>query len=234
MKRVGNVVLVTGVSRGLGTELGVTLTRAGYRVIGVDRSPCPSRLRRKGFEFIQTDITNPKQVGRLKKIVEGKYETVDVLINNAGRLIPHWLGKSSLDDWNKVIALNLTAPFMLVNAFVLGMNEFAKDPLVINISSISGFLGGPFCSSYICSKHGLIGLTEAINEEFRIHGRTRSVAVCPGPIDTPAQQDLGNVPGISLKPGENMIDPAKLAELILMSIRFRSNLTVTRIVVRPR
>ncbi|MBF0506849.1 MAG: SDR family oxidoreductase [Nitrospirae bacterium] len=238
MDKEKDLVLVTGVARGLGKEIVISLLKDGFDVIGVDINDYSyhERIRdhQDRFLFIKEDITDVSGIARIKNEALKRKKTIDVLINNAGRMISEKLGHSSIEKWHQILQLNLTAPFMLVNAFTCEMNEFARFPLVVNVASISGLAGGPYCASYVCSKHGLVGLTEAINEEFRIHGRIRSVAICSGPLDTPAQQDLGFVAGISPRPDENLIDPAMLAGLITQTVRLRENMTVTRLVVRPR
>lgn len=238
MENERDLVLVTGVARGLGEKIVISLLKDNFDVIGVDRNDYSYQDKIKDYKdrflFIKADITDPLSITRIKNESLKKKKTIDVLVNCAGRLISEKLGYSTIEKWHEIIQLNLTAPFMLVNAFTREMNESARFPLVVNVASISGISGGPYCASYVCSKHGLVGLTEAINEEFRIHGRIRSVVICPGPLDTPAQQDLGFVAGISPRPDENLIDPEILAELITHTIRIRENMIVTRLVVKPR
>jgi NAD(P)-dependent dehydrogenase (short-subunit alcohol dehydrogenase family) len=133
------------------------------------------------------------------------------------------------------VDVNLTAPFLLVRNFVRTMNEKSPAPLVVNVSSKSGKQGGPFCASYVCTKFGLNGLTEAINEEYRINGKLRAISFCPGSMDTPMQDALKGYPGIAPKPGiDAVLEPVSSARMMVDIISYSDIIDVSEVSFQGR
>jgi NAD(P)-dependent dehydrogenase (short-subunit alcohol dehydrogenase family) len=107
---------------------------------------------------------------------------VDVLINNAGIASSAPLKAISLDEWNRILAINVTAPFLCTQAFMPAMLEQGWGR-VVNIASIAGKVGHPYIAAYCASKHAVIGFTRAVAAEVASRGITVN-AVCPGYVDT--------------------------------------------------
>jgi NAD(P)-dependent dehydrogenase (short-subunit alcohol dehydrogenase family) len=240
MELKNNVVLITGASSGLGREMAIAFARNKCRLMitsNEDAALCNVVNEIKGLsatvKSIVGDLTDDDFIKRLAKETITLYDKVDILINNAGIMIPEKLGFSSIRNWNKVLAVNLTAPFNLSNELIPMMNEKAIAPLIINVSSVSGVVGSPFCASYVASKYGLVGLTDAINEEFRIHGRVRSIAICPGTMETASMRKI-NQPGISPRPDESVLEPKEVADFVLYIAKIRDHMDIAKVVFKRR
>ena len=233
------VVVITGASSGIGKEMAHLFAEEKSRLLltAFEEKELEGVVRElKKFTAVASvagDLTDGKFCRHVAKEAIDTYGKVDVLINNAGILIPERLGQSNVENWNKVLRLNLTAPFVLTNELVPVMREKAVWPLIINVASMSGVVGTPFCASYVASKYGLVGLTDAINEEFRIHGRIRSIALCPGTVDTPGMYKV-NTPGISPRSEEPVLDVHHVAHVALFFARLRDHVDIDRIVFKRR
>lgn len=238
------IVLITGASSGLGKELSRCFGKAGCDLILVSN-------QKEGLESIATEICNshtaasvltycidlehPNEIESMCTSVLRKKKYLDILINCAGIIIPEHVEKVKTEEWQKVLAINLTAPFLLVRHFTHSMNEKSESPLVVNISSKSGKQGSPFCVSYVASKFGLNGLTEAINEEYRINGKLRAISFCPGPMDTPVQEALGGYPGVTPKPGiSSILNPVTSAQMIVDIIRYSDIIDISELSFQAR
>jgi NAD(P)-dependent dehydrogenase (short-subunit alcohol dehydrogenase family) len=233
------VVVITGASSGIGKETAHLFAKENSRLLltALEEEELERVVRDleklTAVAAIAGDLTDEKFCQHVAKEAIDTYGRVDVLINNAGILIPERLGQTKLENWNKVLRLNLTAPFVLTNELVPVMSERAVWPLIINVSSMSGVVGTPFCASYVASKYGLVGLTDAINEEFRIHGRIRSIALCPGTVDTPGMHKV-NTPGISPKPEDAVLDVHHVAYVAVFFAKLRDHVNIDRIVFKKR
>lgn len=239
-KQMDTIALITGASSGLGKEISITLAKKGYTLIvtsneteDLEKVYDEIHLHSRNSTHLAGDITDRAFLKELADHVEVKYGRCDILVNNVGILIPDYLGRSDPAKWDKVLEINLTAAFSLSNYLIPLMDRNGIWPLIINISSISGIMGSPFCASYVASKHGLIGLTEAINEEFRLKGRVRATAICPSTINTPSMWKI-NTPGITPRSDEAILEPAQVADLIEYVCQVRDHIFLPRIVINRR
>ena len=186
------VAVVTGAARGIGRRVTLTLAERGYAVAVNDLSPPEEvlvELERIGVETlaIPGDISDEKTVrGMVRDVVEN-FGHVSVLVNNAGisAIVP--AEQTTLADWNRTLAVNLTGPFLM-------SREFGKEMLrqgsgsIVNISSVAGLLGVADRAAYNASKHGLIGLTRTLAAEWGGRG-VRVNAICPGWVKTEMDQE---------------------------------------------
>ena len=117
---------------------------------------------------------------------------VQILVNNAGIASSAPLKASTLEEWNRLLAVNATGPFLCTQAFMPGMLETGWGR-VINVASIAGKIGAPYISAYCASKHAVVGFTRAVAAEVAAKGVTVN-AVCPGYVDTPmTEQSVANI-----------------------------------------
>ena len=240
----GKKVLITGASSGLGKELSLCLGEEVCDLILVSNQKkelesIATEIRKKHSAASVTtfciDLARPEEIGSMCTEVLHQKEYLDILINCAGIIIPERIENVKTEDWQKVLAINLTAPFLLVKYFARSMNEKSGAPLVVNISSSAGKRGDPFCVSYVASKFGLNGLTEAINEEYRIHGKLRAVSFCPGSIATPFQDTLDGFSAIAPKPGvDTILNSATSAKMILDIIGYSDAIDVSELSFKAR
>jgi len=173
--------VVTGASRGIGRACAKALGEAGARVILAARDT--AKLEEVAYEIpgamcIAIDLASAESISE----AFAKAGNVDILVNNAGITKDGLAMRMKKDDWDAVLATNLTGAFLAIQQVLPGMLK-QRWGRIINISSIVGETGNPGQSNYVASKAGLIGLTKSLAQE--IASRTVTVnAVAPGFIET--------------------------------------------------
>jgi NAD(P)-dependent dehydrogenase (short-subunit alcohol dehydrogenase family) len=186
------VAVVTGAARGIGRRIALVLVERGY-AIAVNDLSAPEQtlgeLKRIDAETlaIPGDVSDEETVrGMLRDVIEG-FGRVDVLVNNAGisAIVP--AEETSLADWDRILAVNLTGPFLMSREFGREMLRLGQGSIV-NVSSVAGLLGVADRAAYNASKHGLIGLTRTLAAEWGGRG-VRVNAVCPGWVKTEMDQE---------------------------------------------
>ena len=171
----GKVVLVTGGGRGIGKGIARGMVKEGAKVAISGRSEetltaAKTELEGLGGEVlaVPTDVTDENQVEKLFQAVIGGFGRLDVLVNNAGAFDGGALDELSLEAWNRVIATNLTGPFLCTRAAFAIMKKQGGGR-IINVSSISAQRVRPRSAAYSASKHGVWGLTQVTALEGRDH-----------------------------------------------------------------
>ena len=172
-------VLVTGGSRGIGLACARAFAADGHRV-AVTSSTTP--VDEPGLLAVSCDVTDPAQVEAAVARVEEELGAVEVLVANAGITRDGLLVRMSDDDFESVVATNLTATWRMAKRVVPKMMR-ARWGRIIVVSSVGAYIGAPGQSNYAASKAGLIGLARSIAREYGPRGITANV-VAPGPIDT--------------------------------------------------
>lgn len=181
--------VVTGGGRGVGAAVAARLARGGAHVLVAARTrgeveDVAARLRADGFaaDAETCDVADPASVERLAARAADRLGRVDMLINNAGVALASALHKTTVEDWNRVMAVNATGAFLCLRAFIPGMIERGWGR-VVNVASVAGLTGDRYIAAYAASKHALVGLTRAAAAEAAPHGVTVN-AVCPGYVAT--------------------------------------------------
>jgi len=187
MAQTDTVAVVTGAAQGIGRRIAEVFAERGWRVVLADlREPVEAlaALRERGADAIgvQVDVAAPDQVAALVRTVEERCGRADVLVNNAGIALIRPAEDTSLDEWRRMIDVNLTGPFLLCQAFGRAMLAAGRGSIV-NIASIAGLRAVADRAAYNTSKHGLVGLTRTLAAEWGGRG-VRVNAVCPGWVKT--------------------------------------------------
>lgn len=170
------VAVVTGAAQGIGRRVVEVLGAEGYALAVMDRQPVAADLAVLG------DVSTEADVSAFAAAVDERFGRVDVVVNNAGIAFITPLEDTTLADWQRVLDVNLTGPFLLCREFgrlMLG----AGAGTIINIASVAGLRGVADRAAYNASKHGLIGLTRTLAAEWGGRG-VRVNAVCPGWVKT--------------------------------------------------
>ncbi len=170
------VALVTGASSGIGKACAAALQDDGYRVFTAQRRASD------GFETIRCDLSIPKACEDAVEQTVAQAGRLDALVNNAGMMREATVEALSLAEWQDTLALNLTAPFLLIKHAVPHMRR-SQGGAIVNIGSIEGLAANPGHPAYCAAKSGLHGLTRSVAVDHGADG-IRCNAVAPGWIDT--------------------------------------------------
>ena len=190
----GRVAIVTGGAGGIGLAVGRRLAAAGARVVLVDMrrdavSEAAESLGQRATA-VQADVSSAADVEGLVARTLEREGRIDILINNAGimgRTAPLW--ELSVDEWNHVLAVDLTSVFLVSRAIVPHMRA-RRSGAIVSVASIAGKEGTPNLIPYTVAKAGIIAFTKALGKEVVADG-IRVNCVAPGVIDTPL---LGQLP----------------------------------------
>ena len=163
-----NVALITGASGGIGLASGVALIRAGYRVFGTSRHAAPNEVR-EGIHMLRCDVTDDESVKQIVKAVVGLAGRIDVLVNNAGRSLIGAAEESSVDQAQSLFDVNVYGILRTTKEVLPLMRKQGKGR-IINISSVAGFLPGPYTALYNATKHAVEGYSESLDHELRTFG----------------------------------------------------------------
>ena len=184
MSLLGRVAVVTGAGRGIGAATGELLANRGARVGLAARTlseveQVAAGIRAAGGEAtaFRCNVADSDSVAELVRAAVGALGPVDILVNNAGTAISNPLARTSLDDWNRMIAVNATGTFLCTREMFGAMVERGWGRIV-NVTSIAGLEGARYVTAYVASKHAAVGFTRALALELAETGVTVN-AVCP-------------------------------------------------------
>jgi len=183
------IALVTGASRGIGLEIARELIKEGISVIGTSRDKqtieeiAAEETTNSAIMYpMQLDISNPISLENDLKVLGDSLPIPNILVNNAALVRDSLLMKMSLDDWNVVVASNLSSVYVLSKYLIRGMMK-SRFGRIVNISSVVGLSGNPGQSNYSAAKSGLFGFTKSLALEVASRGITVN-CIAPGFITT--------------------------------------------------
>ncbi len=199
----GRVAFVTGASRGIGRAIARRLASAGATVVAGARSdhaaPVQEEIERAGGSAvaITLDVTDRGSIGTATRTALDRFGRVDILVNNAGIVRDQLLLRMKPEDWDAVVATNLTAAYTCCQGMLRPMLK-QRSGRIINIASVVGQSGNPGQANYAASKAGLIGFTKSLAQEVASRGITVNV-VAPGMIETDMTAGLDDRAQAALK-----------------------------------
>jgi 3-oxoacyl-[acyl-carrier protein] reductase len=188
----GKTALVTGATGGIGAEIARTLAKAGARVAvsGTRAEVLNALVAEIGGDAVALtcNLSDAAEVERLVPAAEAALGQLDILVNNAGITRDNLFLRMKDEEWEQVLAVNLTASFRLMRAATKGMMR-RRQGRIISIGSVVGTTGNPGQGNYAASKAGLIGLSKALAAEIASRNVTVNV-VSPGFIESPMTDAL--------------------------------------------
>jgi 3-hydroxybutyrate dehydrogenase len=225
--------LVTGAGSGIGAAIAEELARAGAYVQVQDLQTEAAATVAEAINSAGGaagaaggDVSNPDDVSAIVKELLRSHGQIDILVNNAGLQHVAPIERFPLEQWNRLLGVLLTGPFLLTQAVLPPMRSHGWGR-IINIASVNGKRGDPGKAAYCSAKHGLIGLTRVAALETATDGITVN-AICPGLVDTPFVQNqldgLAAMYGIAreeaveqvflpLIPQKRLLDPDEIAAM---------------------
>lgn len=180
------VAFVTGATAGIGKAIAKEFAKAGAHVValGTNSERGQELVQEAGgnITFMQVDVSNKEQVEKAIEETLVKYQKIDILVNNAGITRDALLMRMSDEDWERVLAVNLTSCFYTSRAVMRSFMK-AKRGKVINVSSVVGIMGNAGQTNYAASKGALISFSKSLAKEVASRGITVN-CIAPGYIDT--------------------------------------------------
>jgi len=227
------IVLVTGASRGIGKAISIAVARSGAEVILVARDE--ERLKEVKEEInhfngkaivIKTDFSKENEVVQLFEQIKKRYQHLDVLINNAGIASFGNTEDFPIEEFDKIMNVNIRSVFLSCQNAIKLMKEKNKG-YIINISSVVGFKGYNGQCAYGISKHGVMGLTKSLAVELQ-EQNIRVSAILPGGVNTDMIGDAR--PDLDLSV---LMDPKEIAHTVLYLLSlWDTNAAVDQIYIR--
>ncbi|HEV8166777.1 MAG TPA: SDR family NAD(P)-dependent oxidoreductase [Actinomycetota bacterium] len=237
----GQVALVTGASSGLGRATALAMAQAGAGVAllargGQDLEQVAAEVGRVGGRalVLVADLAGSQElVDAVARVLE-VFGRIDVLVNAAGTDVPAPVAELAVGDWDRVLAVNLRAPFVLAKAAFPHMRAAGRGTIV-NVASVAGKRGWANAAAYCASKFALTGLTQALAAEGRPHG-IRACVIYPGAMATswgvwsPAGREAarGERP-----PATKALPPQEVAALVVWIAAAPAELVLNEAIVSP-
>ena len=188
----GRIAVVTGGRGGIGAAICARFLREGAEVYAADIAE-PEPETAEGLHHQRHDVTREESSVDLMARVEADHGKLDILVNAAGIEIEETIEETSLADWNRVFAVNVTGTF-LTSKHALPLMRRAGGGSIVNFGSYDGFLADPKLAAYCASKGAVHALTRAMACDHGPEG-IRVNAICPGYVDTPMLQSFFGASG---------------------------------------
>lgn len=231
-----HIALVTGAGSGIGWAIAQAFVDGGARVALLGRRAeklhsVASRLPDEQVLCYPCDVSDRAAVDAMIQQVTGRFGEVSLLVNNAGiNTVRRSVAEVDPSDWDRTMAINLTGAFNCVRAVLAGMRKRGYG-LIINMASIAAKRASQLSgAAYSASKHGMLALTHAINEEEAQYG-IRATALCPGEVDTPIL-DCRPEP-VSPDHRERILKPEDIAAAALFVASLPSRACVPELIIKP-
>jgi 3-oxoacyl-[acyl-carrier protein] reductase len=227
----GKTAIVTGASRGIGKAIAMALGNEKMRLALLARSTdqlqeVVGHIRASGGEAIAVpcDLMNPDAVGASLNKVYRQFDSLDVLINNAGIFLEKPIAEIKLEEWNRVLQTNLTASFLVCQSAFMKMKD-RNSGRIIAIASSASTQGFIHQAGYCASKHGLLGFMRCLSIEARPHN-VHVHTICPGGVRTDLLK--GTYMGERVSQSA-IIEPENIADLVLFLVRQPGNIDIPEI-----
>jgi NAD(P)-dependent dehydrogenase (short-subunit alcohol dehydrogenase family) len=233
----GRVALVTGAGSGLGAAAACALAQHGARVACLDLDETRAQQTARGIDLtgeyamgIRCDVSQPHDVEAAAAAIGATWGGPDIAVNCAGVDYVLSVDELSIEQWDRVLGVNLRGPFLIAKAVLPAMRQRSGGDIV-NVASTAAVRAWGSASAYHASKWGLVGFSRGLGVEGRPHG-VRVTTIIPGGMRT-HWFDRFPEQGIPLPDDQNLQDPRNVAEAILAAVTMPRGTVVQEIIVTP-
>ena len=222
----GKVALISGAARGIGGETARLMAQAGAKVVVGDMLDDLGRQTVASItaggakaEYIHLDVTREDSWAAAIDVTVGRFGKLDILVNNAGVFVGKGIEEISLDDWNRLVAVNMTGVFLGTRMAVPALREAAKSSehgsAIVNLASIAGIVGSQLDPLYSMTKGGVTLFTKSAALEFGRKGyRIRVNSIHPGVIQT----DMGEQTFVARAQRSGTNDTAQIRQTVTENV----------------
>lgn len=236
------VAIITGASSGIGNATALALAKEGAKVaIGARRTDRLEQLAKKITEnggevfFQKLDVTKKSECDSFVKDVLDKWGTVDILVNNAGLMPLSFFKNLKVDEWDRMIDVNIKGVLYCTGAVINHMKE-KKSGHIVNISSVAGRIVFPAGSVYCATKHAITAFSEGLRQEFSVRSKIRVTCIEPGVVateltDTITDESLNAFVESAKKMEALQADD--IANAIVYAVKSPEHVSVNEVLVRP-
>jgi NADP-dependent 3-hydroxy acid dehydrogenase YdfG len=236
------VAIITGASSGIGSATALALSNAGVKVaIGARRIDRLEKLAKKisdngGEVFYQKlDVTQKLECDSFAKAVLDKWNSIDILVNNAGLMPLSFFKNLKVDEWDKMIDVNIKGVLYATASVISHMKE-KKSGHIVNLSSVAGRIVFPSGSVYCATKHAVAAFSEGLRQEFSVRSNIRVTSIEPGVVDTELNDTITDesLQGfIENTKKMEALHAEDIANAILYAVDSPSYVNVNEILIRP-
>lgn len=219
------VVVISGISRGIGLAVAQRFSSEGYTVCGFSSSATALQGLAQAhpqWHLQAVDAADKAALQHYAAQLLAHHPRIDVLVNNAGRFLPGGITTEADGVLEQLLAINLAGPYHLTRALLPGLTAGST---VVNVCSTASFMAYPNGGSYAITKFGLLGMSRTLREELKPQG-IRVMALLPGATLTDSWAGAG-------LPADRFIQPADLAELVYAACALPARTVVEELLLRP-
>ena len=236
------VAIITGASSGIGSATALALSNAGVKVaIGariIDRlEKLAKKISDNGGEvfYQKLDVTQKLECDSFAKAVLDKWNSIDILVNNAGLMPLSFFKNLKVDEWDKMIDVNIKGVLYATASVISHMKE-KKSGHIVNLSSVAGRIVFPSGSVYCATKHAVAAFSEGLRQEFSVRSNIRVTSIEPGVVDTELNDTITDesLQGfIENTKKMEALHAEDIANAILYAVDSPSYVNVNEILIRP-
>ncbi len=238
----GKTALITGASSGIGYSTSIALAKEGVKIVaGARRTERLDELKSTieslgGDVTVQKlDVTQKDECFNFAKIALEKYGNIDILINNAGIMPLSFFKNQKIDEWDRMVDVNIKGVFYCTAAVIPHMAK-NKSGHIVNISSTAGRIVFPAGSVYCATKHAITAFSEGLRQEFSIRSNIRVTCIEPGVVATELTETITDASLNAFIENVKKMEPLRaddIANCILYALQTPNHVNVNEILLRP-
>lgn len=241
MKLHDQTAIVTGASSGIGEAIAHELAREGANIVLAARrsdrlEALASQLEKKhGAKtlVVKTDVTRRDEMERLVQEAKDEFGTIDILVNNAGVMLLSFLKNDHVDEWERMVDVNIKGVLYGIHAVLPSMME-QKHGHIINVSSVAGHEIFPSSTVYSATKYAVRAISQGMEKELSSSG-LRVTNVSPGAVSTELTQHItdSEVKEMFASRPMNPLQPTDIASAVLYAVTQPESVNINEVIVRP-